>query len=389
MKPIRCLLWFISLSLPLWTLAQESVVFTSGQEGYASFRIPAIIKSGENHLIAFAEGRVDHAGDFGNVDIVYKISTDNGKHWSPLQVLVDYQQLQAGNPAPVVDFLDKRYPKGRIFLFYNTGNNHEGEVRKGNGWREVWYVTSIDGGKSWSSPQSITQQVHKIYQPSAHPDFQFKEDWRTYANTPGHGFQMMSGPHKGRIYIAANHNAGDPQPGNKDWNAHAYYSDDHGASFKLSDPIPFPSSNESTAAQIGPKSVYMSSRNQGYLPRQRIVSRSNDGGSTWISSHTDPNLPDPINQGSVLSWKSGRKFILAHCNTADTNRRDQLTLRLSKDGGKTWYWNQIIAQSPAGYKGSAFAAYSDLVQLNGNTLGVLYEKDNYQQIVFRPVSIAN
>jgi len=26
---------------------------------------------------------------------------------------------------------DPAFPKGRIFLFFNTGNNHEGEVRKG------------------------------------------------------------------------------------------------------------------------------------------------------------------------------------------------------------------------------------------------------------------
>ena len=47
--------------------------------------------------------------------------------------VVDYKDLQAGNPAPVADLTDPMYPQGRLFLFYNTGNNHENEVRKGNG----------------------------------------------------------------------------------------------------------------------------------------------------------------------------------------------------------------------------------------------------------------
>jgi sialidase-1 len=369
-------------AMPLFS--QETPVFISGKEGYASYRIPAIVQGKGGELIAFAEGRVDHAGDFGNVDIVYKISYDQGKTWGALHVLVDYDHLQAGNPAPVVDRLDPRYPQGRIFLFYNTGNNHEGEVRKGNGLREVWYVTSTDAAKTWSQAQNITLQVHRPYQPSLHKAYDFKEDWRTYANTPGHAFQMVSGTYKGRIIIAANHNAGDPKPGNKDWNAHAYYTDDHGDEFKLSDPIPFPGSNESTAAQIGPKEVYMSSRNQGYSPRQRIISRSKDGGATWWISEADPQLPDPINQGSVLSWKKGKRFILAHCNAADTLHRDRLTLRLSKDGGRTWYWEKIIAQSPEGYQGS-YSAYADIVKISKSEIGVLYEKDQYKQIVFTSI----
>ena len=367
--------------------AQEVTVFKSGDDGYASYRIPAIVKDKSGNLIAFSEGRVDHAGDYGNVDIVYKISKDGGKSWGPLNAAVDYDKLQAGNPAPVVDLLDPAYPQGRVFLFYNTGNDHEGEVRKGKGLREVWYITSTDGGKTWSEAVNITTQAHRPKQPQINPAYNFSEDWRTYANTPGHAFQFVSGPNKGRIYIAGNHNAGDPQPQNKDWNAHAYYSDDHGKTFKLSEKVPFASTNESLAAQIGENSVYMSSRNQSYTPKTRIISISHDGGQTWTSSQPDSNLPDPINQASVLSWKKGNTFILAHSNAADENKRDNLTLRLSKDQGKTWYFNKVVAKSPEGYEGGAWAAYSDIVLVKKNTIGVLYEKDGYKEIVFVPVKV--
>ena len=106
--------------------AAQVPVFRSGTEGYASFRIPAIVTSPNGKLLAFCEGRVQNAGDFGNIDVVMKESSDGGKTWSPLRILVDADSLQAGNPAPVIDQLDPRYPTGRIFLFYNTGNNHEG-----------------------------------------------------------------------------------------------------------------------------------------------------------------------------------------------------------------------------------------------------------------------
>lgn len=382
----RLFLLGCALATSIAVFAQEVAVFKSGSEGYASYRIPAIVKNKSGDLIAFAEGRVDHAGDYGNVDIVYKVSKDGGKTWGALQVAVDYEKLQAGNPAPVVDLLDPQYPNGRVFLFYNTGNNHEGDVRKGNGLREVWYISSTDGAKTWSAPVNITTQAHRPKQPQINPAYNFSEDWRTYANTPGHGFQFVSGPNKGRIYIAGNHNAGDPQPQNKDWNAHAYYSDDHGKTFKLSQKVPFASTNESLAAQIGENSVYMTSRNQPYTPKTRIISISNDGGETWVSSEPDLNLPDPINQASVLSWKKGKKFILAHSNAADPKDRNNLTLRLSKDQGKTWYFNKLIAKAPEGYKG-AWSAYSDLVLINKKTVGVLYEKDNYKTIVFDPIKI--
>lgn len=372
----------------LYTLAgaQEVNVFVSGEDGYKSYRIPAIIKDKSGQLIAFAEGRVDHAGDFGNVDIVYKVSQDKDKTWGPLQVAVDNDNLQVGNPAPVVDLLDPVYPKGRLLLFYNTGNNHEAEVRKGNGLRECWYISSTDGGKTWSDPQNITTATHRPNQSSVNAQYRFKEDWRTYANTPGHALQFDSGKYKGRIYIPANHSEGNPKANGKDYFAHSYYSDDHGKTFQIGASVKYEGSNETMAAQLSETGLYMNSRNQQGNVKSRIVSYSNDGGATWDTTFYDRNLPDPVNQGSVLSWRRKEKYILAVCNAATSDRRDNLTLRLSKDQGKTWYFNQVIAKAPNDVKGD-YAAYSDMVLLSQNKVGVLFEKENYHKIVFVPLSL--
>lgn len=381
-RSITLLLLFNSL----FCFCQDKIpVFVSGTEGHKSYRIPAIIALPNKDLLAFCEGRVNGAGDFGDINIVLKRSSDGGKTWTALQTVVDADSLQAGNPAPVVDLTDLAYPNGRIFLFYNTGNNHEGEVRKGNGLREAWFITSIDNGRTWSEPTNITTQVHRPKQPKLNPAYHFSEDWRGYANTPGHAMQFGNGKYKGRIFIAANHSAGDPQKGFTDYAAHGYYTDDHGKSFYISATVAMPGGNESTAAELSGGRLMMNSRNQKGDVRARIVSISNDGGATWDKTYFDSVLIDPVNEGSLLTvGKKSGKAIIAFCNAADTKRRDNLTLRISYDDGKTWKQSFVIDKSPDATKGD-YTAYSDLVKLDKETIGVLYEKDGYQQIVFTTV----
>ena len=367
------------------TFCQDTqTVFLSGTDGYKSYRIPAIIATANGNLLAFAEGRVNGAGDFGNVDIVMKKSKDKGKTWSNLQVVVDADSLQAGNCAPVVDTNDPAYPHGRIFLFYNTGNNSEGEVRKGNGLRQVWYKTSTDYGATWSDAVNITTQVHRPKQPKINSLYNFPEDWRSYANTPGHAMQFQNGKYKGRIFVAANHSNGNPQPNFTDYEAHGYYTDDHGTKFHLSKTIDMPGSNESTATELSHDKLIMNSRNQRGDVRARIVSISSDGGKTWDTTYFDKTLIDPVNEGSLLTvgYKNGMN-IIAFCNAADTKRRDSLTLRISYDDGKNWEKSYLIDKSPNG-KGD-YTGYCDLVNVGKKEIGVLYEKDNYKEIVFTVV----
>src|SRR6185312_1123257 len=368
---IFLLLIFSSANL----LAQSKAipVFVSGNEGYKSFRIPAIVKAKNGDLLAFCEGRVNGGGDFGNIKIVLKRSKDDGKTWSNLQIVASNDSLQAGNPAPVVDLTDSRFPQGRIFLFYNTGDGHEMELRKGKGHREVFYKTSTDDDKTWSEPTDITLQVNRIHQPEINPLWNFKDDWRTYANTPGHALQFIEGKYKGRIYIAANHSSGDPKPELRDYQAHGYYTDDHGTTFHLSETVPFEGSNESTAAELTDNSLMMNSRNQ--TGKYRIVSLSKDGGATWDTTFVDHNLPDPICEGSLLNiGTKKKKSILAFCNNVSQQNRDSLTLQISFDEGKTWKKKFLIEPKNTGY--------SDIVKLSKNTIGVLYEANDYKEIRF-------
>ena len=389
MKKLITLLLLFFFCLQLFSQAVIPV-FVSGTEGHKSYRIPAIISLPNGDLLAFAEGRVHGAGDFGDIEIVMKRSRDKGKTWGALQTIVDYDSMQAGNPAPVVDLTDPLYPHGRIFLFYNTGNNHEGEIRKGHGLREVWYKTSSDGGLSWSDAVNITTQTHRPNQPILNPAYNFAEDWRSYANTPGHAMQFTEGKYKGRIYVAANHSSGQPQKDAMDYIAHGFYTDDHGKTFHISDDVKLPGGNENMAAELSGGRLMLNLRNQRGDVRARFIAVSSDGGQSWDTSYFDKNLPDPVCQGSILTIGKKKahlpdgqgKNILAFCNAADEKKRDNLTLRISYDDGKTWKKNFVIYKNPSQPDA---AAYSDIVKISKNKIAVLFEKDNYSQIVFTVV----
>ena len=385
MKSKFILLQSLFLLLCVYSFSQSVAVYTSGTEGHKSYRIPAIVSLPKGQLLAFAEGRVKNSGDFGDINIVLKTSNDHGKSWSSLKVVVNYDSLQAGNPAPVVDLLDPEYPNGVVYLFYNTGNNHEGEVRKGKGLRECWFIRSVDGGVSWSKATNITLQTHKPNQPSVNGVYNFVEDWRSYANTPGHAFQFQQGKYKGRIFVAANHSAGDPQKQFRDYAAHGFYSDDHGKSFKLSPSLNIPGSNEAIATELSNSRMMMSVRNQRGDIKSRILSYSSNGGESWDTTYFDSNLPDPVCQGSILTvgYKKG-KAIVASSNAADSLKRDNLTLRISNDEGKTWT-NSFVVDKSTDDKKRDWTAYSDLVMLDKKTIGILYERNNYAEIVFQPI----
>lgn len=373
-----------------FTQNSPTAVFVSGKEGYQTYRIPAIIKSPSGKLLAFAEGRKKSSGDFGDIDIVFKCSKDDGSTWNILKIVVNNDSLQAGNPAPVVDLTDPAYPKGRIFLFYNTGNNHEGEVRKGKGLREVWYITSVDDGNTWSQPVNITLQVHRPFQPNTNPQYTFTEDWRSYANTPGHAIQIQAGKYKGRIYVAANHSAGNPQQRFEDYHAHGFYTDNHGKNFYLSNNVSLKGSNESMVVEASNDRLIMNCRNQQGDVRARIIATSSNGGIVWDTAYIDKRLVDPVCQGSLLLiGKKKNKSIIAFCNAADKKKRDNLTLQISYNEGKTWPEHFLIAKNPECCSDDAgdYVAYSDLVLINRKTVGIFFEKDNYKKIVFTKVKI--
>lgn len=345
---------------PLPTFFEEQALLTNGLGGYACYRIPAITTMPNGTLVAFVEGRVSGCADFGNVDLLVLRSSDQGKTWSSPQKVVDNDSLQAGNPAPVVDRFDPLYPDGRLFLFYNTGTASEYEVREGKGSRGVHFITSTDHGQSWTSPQEITDHVH-FNQPGS------ALDWRTNAVTPGHALQLSQDPYKGRIYIPANHSAGPPQDGFNEYRAYGFYSDDHGQSWSVSPDVDVPSSNEAIGVELADGRLMLNIREQNGATKTRLVALSKDGGTLWDETYFDAALISPVCQSSIIGWPYQQAEILLYSGPYSTTTRHQMSVMVSFDQGETWPLRKEV------YAGTA--AYSDLVVLQDNSIGLFYERD--------------
>ncbi len=73
--------------------------------------------------------------------------------------------------------------------------------------------------------------------------------------------------------------------------------------------------------------------------------------------------------------------MLIHSNCA-TNSRTNLTVKASRDGGKTWTTGHQIHAGPA--------AYSDIVMVSDTHLGVFYENgasSSYEKISFVTIPV--
>ncbi|MQR02144.1 sialidase family protein [Glaciimonas soli] len=333
-------------------------LFPASDATYACYRIPAMVTLKDGTLLAFAEARKTSCSDYGDVDIVMRASKDHGVTWSAQSIVVNYGTMQADNAVPVVDLTDPNYPNGRLFLFYNTGNASETSVREGNGLREQWFQTSTDDGVTWSAATNITSQTAKM----ASAPYNNPNGWRALAMGPGHGLQTSSG----RIFVAGNYSVGAPQSNYTDYSAYGFYSDDHGVSFTIANMVPpYPGTNESTAAELSDGRVMINSRDQTGVSKARIVFTSPDG-SAFGQGVVDPTLIDPVCEGSLLNIVWNGKPYLFFSNPASTTARQNLTMRASDDNGQTWKYSLKIT-------GNA-SAYSDLSQIDANTMGILYEQ---------------
>lgn len=345
------------------TYFSEVQLFKNGTLGYACFRIPALIQSADGTLIAFVEGRKDNCSDFGNVDLLMVRSSDGGQQWSAPQMVVDNGSLQAGNPAPVLDTFDPDFPEGRLFLFYNLGDVSEQDMRLGKGKREVWLTTSTDNGLHWEDPTDISAAVH-FNSYSSQPE----RDWRTHANTPGHAIQLKQQPFRGRLYVPANHSQGPPQVGYNEYRAYGFYSDDHGKTWSVSPDVDIPSSNEAIGVELPDGTLLLNIREQNGTTKRRLIAKSEDGGEHWSATYFDAELPSPVCQSSVLLFEGEKDTLLLYSGPNSTNKREKMTVFVSHDYGENWSIKKEIYPNTA--------AYSDLVAIDKNHIGLLYERDN-------------
>lgn len=352
--------------IPLLVLAsaalaevQQSDVFVSGQGGYNTYRIPAIVVTTRGTVLAFCEGRVKGAGDAGDIDMLMARSVDGGKTFAKPQVVWDDGANTCGNPCPIVD-----RDTGTIWLLmtHNLGTDREADIiaQKSKGTRTVWVSRSNDDGVTWDKPVEITGSTKE-------------KTWTWYATGPGAGIQTRGG----RLIAPCDHMTTE-----KTYNSHVIYSDDHGRTWKLGGTVT-PHVNECKIVELSDDRLLLNMRNYDRAQKARAIATSSDGGLTWSKVAHDATLIEPICQASLIALPDGKakpaRFLFS--NPAST-KREKLTLRLSEDDCKSWSKSLLLHAGPA--------AYSDLAVLADGTILCLYErgeKNPYQLITLARLKV--
>lgn len=286
-------------------LPELDYVFSCGDEGHKSYRIPSIIKTTKGTLLASCEGRVHNAHDAGDINLVMKRSTDHGKTWSKLTMVRDIKQT-AGNPCPVVD-----QETGRIVMVFCEMDHHEAHVMQGKSKRRAFTTYSDDDGLTWSDPVNITK--------SANPN----GDYNWLASGPGVGIQIQQGKHKGRLVIPFAHSI------KTQYGVHTIYSDDKGKTWAPSQRIEG-GCNESQLVELSDGRLMLNMRMQQNGKGFRGISYSEDGGENWTALTYDDELNDPTCQASIIRYDlNGRPFLI-FSNSAIGGRNGMTVKRLER-----------------------------------------------------------
>ncbi|MGW5282100.1 exo-alpha-sialidase [Streptomyces collinus] len=338
---------------------EQQVIFKASQDpGYSCFRIPAVVRSTDGTLLAFAEGRVLNCGDAADIDIVVKRSTDGGRTWGPLRVVNEGAGDTHGNPAPVVD-----RETGRIWLAetYNTGRTDSASCSVPCD-RTPHLQYSDDDGQTWSAPRDLSPEI-------------LPADWNSwYATGPVHGIQLTRGRYAGRLVFGVNTETWD---GSRVTANHAalVVSDDHGGHWRIGATDTWPVAadgtfrqkpSELTLAERADGSILVSGREQdGTDLGHRTQAVSWDGGGSFTAPFRGlPDLYAPQVQGSML--RLGDRILLS-C-PADPDRRRTMMVRSSYDGSRTW-----DSVDRGTVVTTDWSGYSDLVRADRDTVGLLYE----------------
>lgn len=318
----------------LFAQQSQQILFDSKDIPKGCYRIPSMIKAPNGNLIAVVDERIFGCGDLiynRDINIVARRSTDNGKTWGEVERFIDFPEGQSASDASMV--VDEKTKE--IFLFYNYM-----DLDKAKGEFRLHVAKSSDNGNTWSNPVDITESIST---PEQKMDFKFI--------TSGRGFYSKDGKILNTLVSLK-------------YGVFLFGSDDHGKTWKVMSDALHPA-DESLVTEV--KDGYLVNSRVRNLGKRREYIVSRDGKT--IRAENNPNLTDPTCNASILKTKNNYYF----SNLNHPTNRENLSIRHSKDGLK---WSEPLVV----YKGAS--AYSSLVELSKNQLGILFEKDGYKQVAF-------
>lgn len=368
-----------------------------GQDGVHTSRIPGLATSKKGTLMAIYDARYESARDLqGHMDIALNRSFDGGRTWEPMQVVLDRKEW-GGMPekyngvSDACILVDDR--TGDIYvaglwmhglLDAETGKWVEGLTADSTRWLHQWrakgsqpgfgvketsqflITKSSDDGLTWSEPINITSAK--------------KKEWWLFAPAPGQGITMTDGtlvfPTQGRD------EKGTPF-------SNITWSKDGGKTWKTSNPAT-KNTTECAVVELQDGSLMLNMRDNRNRGNEEVNGRSvfvtSDLGETWKEHPTSRKaLIEPTCMASLHTHRymedGVEKSLLLFVNPASTSKRNNITLKVSYDGGNTWpEEKQILLDEYSG------RGYSCITSVNDSTLGILYESSQ-ADMAFQTVSL--
>lgn len=351
-KGLRFLLLFLMCSFVanVWAAAEEpvrKVLFQMNDHGSKYWRIPALVTANDGSLVAVVDKRGNALGDLPNkISIMAVRSTDNGVTWSnPVEVAAanDYGATY-GDPAVVLD-----EKSGELVCMF-VGDKG---LWDSTPWaRQNLYVSkSSDNGQTWTSPKRITDQVYNDH-----------TDWYAGFAGSGHGLCTKNGR---LMFVLAIRPTSAQQP---PLHNYAIYSDDHGETWKLSENAATTQGDEAKVVELENGDILMSIRNP--QKGSRMFSTSKDGGRTWTTAERNSNLKDPACNGDIIRYtKPDGSTCLLHSLPESATTRENVTIYLSEDNGKTWPVKKRLV--------NGYSAYSSMTVLKDGSIGILVEEGKW------------
>ena len=353
------------------------------EDSVHTYRIPGIVRTDNGTLLAIFDRRLEaHRDPQGVANIGLKRSTDAGRTWEPVRVILDRGNW--GSLPPRMNGVTD------ACILVNTRNN---DIFVGALWMHGQWINgkwegipsnpnaelgrkkasmsgmteketcqflltkSTDDGKSWSEAVNMT----KIKKP----------EWPLYALSPTNGITLEDGT---LVFPAK-------VPGN----VCLTYSKDGGQSWMVSNLGPKTNGAENAIVQLSDGSIMLNARAMDQSD-YRTVYTTPDLGKTWIEHPTNSKvLIEPGCHGSLYkhtyTLNGEKKSILLFSNPNSVKKRVRMTIKVSFDEGMTWpKKNWILLDEETG-------AYSSITSVNDKTVGILYE-GSQAQMTFQKIALS-
>ena len=331
-----------------------------GDDDVHTYRIPGLATTNDGALIGVYDIRRRGSGDLpGDIDVGMSRSTDGGRTWEPMQVIMDmgddpqWRYDGIGNPAVLVD-----RGTGTVWVAATWSHGNRSWVGSGPGLMpeetgQLMLVRSDDDGVTWSRPINITQQVKR-------------PEWCFVLQGPGKGITMRNGT----IVFAAQYQE-DPLEQNRLPHSTIIYSRGHGKTWQVGTGA-FDDTTESQVVEVEPGVLMLNCRYN--RKAMRVVITTRNMGRTWQKHTTSERaLIEPgacmaslIDVDRELGKNTGARLLFS--NPDSTSGRRRMMIKASLDQGITWPKEHRLLLDEGSGRG-----YSCMSMIDDATVGILYE----------------